>query len=50
VLASGGAREVAKTGKQFIAGAVLDEVESLLAGKERDDRATRAHPDGAARV
>ena len=50
VLASGGARQVEKTGKQFIAGAVLDEVESLLAGKERDDRATRAHPDGATRV
>ena len=50
VLAGGRVRHVAKTGKQDIAGAVLDEVESLLAGKETDDRAIRAHPDGAARV
>jgi phosphopantothenoylcysteine decarboxylase / phosphopantothenate---cysteine ligase len=50
VVASGPARHVAKTGKQYIAGAVIDEVESLLSGKETDDRAIRAHPDGAARV
>ena len=47
---AGRARHVAKTGKEHVAGAVLDEVETLLAGKERDDRAIRAHPDGAARV
>ncbi len=50
VLAGGRVHHVAKTGKQDIAAAVLDEVESLLAGKETDDRAIRAHPDGAARV
>jgi phosphopantothenoylcysteine decarboxylase / phosphopantothenate---cysteine ligase len=50
VVASGHARHVAKTGKQNIAGAVLDEVESLLSGKETDDRGIRAHPDSAARV
>jgi phosphopantothenoylcysteine decarboxylase / phosphopantothenate---cysteine ligase len=50
VVAPGRARRVAKTGKQYIAGAVLDEVEQLLSGKETDDRAIRAHPDSAARV
>ena len=50
VVASGRERHVAKTGKQNIAGAVLDEVESLLSGKETDDRGIRAHPDSAARV
>jgi phosphopantothenoylcysteine decarboxylase / phosphopantothenate---cysteine ligase len=50
VVASGRARQVAKTGKQNIAGAVLDEVESLLCGKETDDRGIRAHADRAARV
>ncbi len=50
VIASGRQRRVAKTGKQHIAAAVLDEVELLLSEKETDDRATRAHPDRAARV
>jgi phosphopantothenoylcysteine decarboxylase/phosphopantothenate--cysteine ligase len=47
-----GGREahVAKSSKESVAGAVLDEVELLLAGKERDHRAIRAHPDRAARV
>lgn len=50
VIASGRQRRVAKTGKQHIAAAVLDEVELLLSEKETDDRATRAHSDRAARV
>ncbi len=50
VAVGGRERHVAKTGKQHIAAAVLDEVELLLSGKETDDRATRAHADRAARV
>jgi phosphopantothenoylcysteine decarboxylase / phosphopantothenate---cysteine ligase len=50
VLAGGGSRHVSKAGKDRVAGVILDEVESLLAGKERDDRATRAHADRTAGI
>jgi phosphopantothenoylcysteine decarboxylase/phosphopantothenate--cysteine ligase len=49
IVAGGRQAQVAKASKASVAEAVLDEVELLLAGKERDDRA-RAHPDRAARV
>jgi phosphopantothenoylcysteine decarboxylase/phosphopantothenate--cysteine ligase len=49
IVAGGRQARVAKASKASVADAVLDEVERLLAGKERDDRA-RAHPDRAARV
>ena len=50
ILAGGRERSVAKASKEHVSGVVLDEVELLLLGKEKDDRAIRAHPDRAARV
>jgi phosphopantothenoylcysteine decarboxylase / phosphopantothenate---cysteine ligase len=50
VLADGRHRHVSKSSKEHVAGVILDEVESLLAGKETDDRAIRAHADRATRV
>src|SRR5262249_40589622 len=50
VLAGGRQRHVGKTGKEHVADVVLDEVESLLAEKENNDRAIRANPDRATRV
>jgi phosphopantothenoylcysteine decarboxylase/phosphopantothenate--cysteine ligase len=50
LLAGGGQRRVARASKENVAGAVLDEVDMLLAGKERDDRAPRADPGRPARV
>jgi phosphopantothenoylcysteine decarboxylase / phosphopantothenate---cysteine ligase len=49
IVAGGHQARVAKASKSSVADAVLDEVELLLAGKERHDRA-RAHPDRAARI
>jgi phosphopantothenoylcysteine decarboxylase/phosphopantothenate--cysteine ligase len=48
--ASGRRRRVNKASKGHVAGIVLDEVQLLLADKETDDRASRAHPGRAARV
>jgi phosphopantothenoylcysteine decarboxylase/phosphopantothenate--cysteine ligase len=50
VAASGRRRRVARSSKARVAEAVLDEVQLLLAEKETDDRAARAHSDRAARV
>ena len=50
ILADGRERLVERASKEHVSGAVLDEVELLLLGKEKDDRAIRAHPDRAARV
>ncbi len=50
ILAEGRERRVARASKEHVSGAVLDEVELLLLGKEKDDRAIRAHPARAARV
>jgi phosphopantothenoylcysteine decarboxylase / phosphopantothenate---cysteine ligase len=50
VLADGRHRHVSKASKEQVAGVILDEVESLLTGKETDDRAIRAHADRATRV
>ncbi|MGO9821588.1 MAG: bifunctional phosphopantothenoylcysteine decarboxylase/phosphopantothenate--cysteine ligase CoaBC [Solirubrobacteraceae bacterium] len=50
VLAGGRRLRVSKASKEEVAGVILDEVESLLAGKETDDRAIRAHADRATRV
>jgi phosphopantothenoylcysteine decarboxylase/phosphopantothenate--cysteine ligase len=50
VAACGRRRRVAKSSKARVAEAVLDEVQLLLAEKETDDRAARAHSDRAARV
>jgi phosphopantothenoylcysteine decarboxylase / phosphopantothenate---cysteine ligase len=50
LVAGGGQRHVAKTNKEDVAGAVLDEVETFLLGKEKHHRALRTDPDRAARV
>lgn len=50
VLAGGGRHHVSKASKENVAGVILDEVESLLAGKETDDRGIRAHADRATRL
>jgi phosphopantothenoylcysteine decarboxylase / phosphopantothenate---cysteine ligase len=50
LVAGGGQRHVAKTSKEDVAGAVLDEVETFLLGKEKHHRALRTDPDRAARV
>ncbi len=50
LVAGGGQRRVAKTSKEHVAGAVLDEVETFLLGKEKHHRALRTDPDRAARV
>ncbi len=50
LLAGDRERRVAKASKEHVAGAVLDAVQLLLAGKERDDRVIRADADRAARV
>jgi phosphopantothenoylcysteine decarboxylase / phosphopantothenate---cysteine ligase len=50
LIAGGDPRRVPRASKEHVAEAVLDEVQSLLTGKEKDDRAIRADPAGAARV
>ncbi len=50
VLEGGRKRRIAKASKEHVAGVILDEVQSLLLGKETHDRAIRPHPDRAARI
>jgi phosphopantothenoylcysteine decarboxylase / phosphopantothenate---cysteine ligase len=50
LLRGGREHRVPRASKTHVAGVVLDQVQLLLAGKERDDRAVRTDPDRAARV